>query len=874
LASITSPPRTDAEALVDIVAWSASRAGWQRDALRALIASDRLTKQQIDGLYEHALADAPAAAPIAEVDVRSTTAREVEVILKSVGKPEDVNALASDQTLTFEKSGLTIVYGDNGAGKSGYARILKHACRARIDPKGQAILPNIDAQTPGSPRATIAYTINSRNLQFDWQIDKAAPADLSAISVFDSRTANLHVDGFNEVAYVPYSLDLMQRLAVLAEAIRDKARAAKSALEDQTPQALRAPSIGSETSIAKSIAALNATTTPDAFEAAAMVGSQEAKTLADLKRDLAGDPIATARHLQDASAGLDRFAASIGALCHAGSSATLSELRDLRRSRDATRAAADVTAKNRFATEPLQLVGCDAWRALWEAASRYAKTDGHPDKTFPPQSTDDHCPLCQQPLSDEAVDRFRRFEAFVRDDTRQQAELADKAYADRLEEIRKVVPEPMRLARQLRYIRDHLRDDATYLATASAAIASLNEARRVLRNHSDPTFTAIDIDPASAVSALFALRKQLSDRATAIAADAQSPARIALLNQLRELEARVWLQGMLPDIKAEIDRKKQAVNLDRVVAEAETSVITRKASQLAESLVTNTLRAQFTKEISALGVANLAVELKKEASQAGAARFRVRLIRKPSVAVGAVLSEGEHRCVALAAFLAELATSGGKSAIIFDDPVSSLDHLHRGAVAARLAMEARHRQVIVLTHDIAFLMLLHHCAQEAQTHVGFRCVARGATHAGYCSHEPPFNARPIDDVLTAIESNLSNKTIHYERGDQSEWRNTVRGTLEQLRETWERAVEDFIGPVFKRLAHKVDTSKLSRLTVIKIDDCDAMREGYGRCSELLHSVGESLNPKLPSPDDLKAEIHALRQWHIDLKARQAKVKAK
>ena len=37
-----------------------------------------------------------------------------------------VNALAENQTLKF-CSGLTVVYGDNAAGKSGYIRIFKSA---------------------------------------------------------------------------------------------------------------------------------------------------------------------------------------------------------------------------------------------------------------------------------------------------------------------------------------------------------------------------------------------------------------------------------------------------------------------------------------------------------------------------------------------------------------------------------------------------------------------------------------------------------------------------------------------------------------------------------------------------------------------------
>ncbi len=48
--------------------------------------------------------------------------------------------------------------------------------------------------------------------------------------------------------------------------------------------------------------------------------------------------------------------------------------------------------------------------------------------------------------------------------------------------------------------------------------------------------------------------------------------------------------------------------------------------------------------------------------------------RSAAEPVGKVLSEGEHRCVALAAFLAELSTIDAQSAIVFDDPVSSLDH--------------------------------------------------------------------------------------------------------------------------------------------------------------------------------------------------------
>ena len=81
------------------------------------------------------------------------------------------------------------------------------------------------------------------------------------------------------------------------------------------------------------------------------------------------------------------------------------------------------------------------------------------------------------------------------------------------------------------------------------------------------------------------------------------------------------------------------------------------------------------------------------------------------------MSEGEHRCIALATFLSELSISEHQSSIIFDDPVSSLDHKWRNRIAKRIAIESKIRQVIVFTHDITFLLMLQeHCAKLQLRH--------------------------------------------------------------------------------------------------------------------------------------------------------------
>ncbi len=50
----------------------------------------------------------------------------IGVILKEIRNVQNVNALVQDQRIAVDP-GLTIVYGENGTGKSGYVRLLNKA---------------------------------------------------------------------------------------------------------------------------------------------------------------------------------------------------------------------------------------------------------------------------------------------------------------------------------------------------------------------------------------------------------------------------------------------------------------------------------------------------------------------------------------------------------------------------------------------------------------------------------------------------------------------------------------------------------------------------------------------------------------------------
>ncbi len=220
--------------------------------------------------------------------------------------------------------------------------------------------------------------------------------------------------------------------------------------------------------------------------------------------------------------------------------------------------------------------------------------------------------------------------------------------------------------------------------------------------------------------------------------------------------------------------------------------------------------------------------------------------------------------------MAELATTANKSGIVFDDPVSSLDHMHREAVAKRLITEAAYRQVIVFTHDLAFLFELNRAADNAQPkpQVAISSLSRGSDKAGFCRSEPPFKARRVSDITASLTNQLANERYHFDQGNQDAWRNTVKSVAGTLRDTWEVAVEEVVGHVIRRLSNEVKTPGLIKLTAITVLDCEAMRDGFSRCSELLHSAAAALNRPLPRPEALLAEIEVLSSWSASLRTRQ------
>ena len=330
---------------------------------------------------------------------------------------------------------------------------------------------------------------------------------------------------------------------------------------------------------------------------------------------------------------------------------------------------------------------------------------------------------------------------------------------------------------------------------------------------------------------------------------------------------------VLTEVEEEIARLRQIAVLDMATQDTDTDRITRKATALSRLLVTDAMRDAFASEVSTLGMGDRRVELVQEQSDYGSTKFKVSLIRNPRTRVASIFSEGEHRCVALAAFLAELATAHNHSGLIFDDPVSSLDHDHRSAVAARSVREAiGERQVIVFTHDIPFLMMLDEEARQSGLIPHYQSVSRADDRSGICADGAPGKAQPVPEILEKVERRLDATQSLHSSGRLDEWTDQVKWMTGRLRDTWELAVEGAVAPVFRRFSHKVHTGGLRQLTVLTEQDCSELRNGFGFCSTYCHTDPAETNRPVPNPNTIREEINRLRRWSENVRARQEQVR--
>jgi len=689
-------PRTGIQLLID---WANEQDNWVRAIAAEVIAARRaLSDASIAAAYDMLLAEKglsqgapPNVALLSAGAVAAESAEELRIV--RLANVSGVNALAIGQEITFNPR-LTVLFGENAAGKTGYVRVLKRVASVR---SAQPILGNVHVSSAGKPHATIEYELSGAAKSLEWNDETGVPP-FTRMSVFDSGAVALHVDDDLTYVFTPGELALFLHVhraidAVKARLEREKndaaAKAANPFLHRFQRDAVVYPKIetmGPSTSI------------PELEALASVTAGEEAGLAAMRDRVEALQPRSVETRLQIATSDHDHYGSVLADARAAESFAWGDYNAAVEHARKATDAHA-TASRTAFSGEDIPGIFGDAWQDFIAAGEAYLRATGATGKP----AAGDTCPYCRQDLGAKALALVQKYHGYCNNEPKKVLDAATEAVRRMAAKVTSIPVAATKEACERR--RSAFPDPSAVPASLTSAIAFLGRfdlcraalvAGRPVAEADAVRAAAAELardmvgEVAKAEDAIARLRKQADERKQELENETA---------KLRLLENRLTLRAIVPEVRAYVERAQWAGRAAPLVGRI-TSVmrsVTEQSKLASKELLDRDFERLFQAECAALRAPKVQLDF---AGRKGQAARKKTLV--PDHRLSEILSEGEQKVIALADFLAEAGLHRTTAPVVFDDPVNSLDYKRLQYVVDRIVSLSANRQVIVFTHNIWF----------------------------------------------------------------------------------------------------------------------------------------------------------------------------
>lgn len=678
-----------------LVDWANANDEWVRLLVSEVIATGRaVSTSTIDKAYqlfrqENSL-DKRELPAVEKIDV---VARQDEsappLTLTRLSEVSGVNALVPGAVIEPHE-GLTILYGENGTGKTGYSRIFKALANSRT---ADTILGNIEANPSKGHAAKLDFKLGDEAQALTWKGDRGV-SPFTRMSIFDSPAVTTHVDDDLDYVYTPASLALFNHVTAAIQAVAAQIDTSIKALERGSSDLSVRFQCGS--TIYPLIKNLDASTDLANLKAKAITGDDVDTKLDELAQAVGALRANTIGTQITALKAEQRVLAQAGAAADALMAFDATAYNDAITRRTQLTSDYETFRSELFAAADLPAEPDDTWSQFIESGEIYrqhlVELEAHDS---------DRCLYCRQPLLDPSRDLLSRYSAYLegkiladlRSTNAFLAELKRQAAAVPSDELVVFLSENRNTNDQPFYFAWVDTIERARSALVAAATSGGSASLTLLDMLSQPK-TCIDEALLIVGSSLTNLEDQQQNRTQALA-DKQA--------EYLEYRDAVELGKSWALIEAKFKNAKESDRLNalkRLLPQL-VRMVTELAKTASDQLINQSFDALFLEECDALRAP--ALKLQFVGREGKAQRRKVMSGRhKPSK----VLSEGEQKVLALADFLAEARLAGITAPVIFDDPVSSLDHRRINEVAQRIARLAEENQVIVFTHDILFATTL------------------------------------------------------------------------------------------------------------------------------------------------------------------------
>ena len=841
--------------------WAESNGEWSKLLVSKVVTTEtNLTQQERQVIFDYFLQSIGLKSGLTVPNIIKPTFAPTSknIKLKSLSEVKGVNKLAENQEILFSEN-LTVVYGENGTGKTGYGRILKSL---GFSYETQNIIhSNIYSGTiPKS--ACIKYTSDNNPETFNWN-GSTSISDLETISVFNNNCVQISLSDGRELIVSPIGFHLFN---LVSAELTELTNILNTTIGNHPTQLAWIVNVKQGTPQFNFISTLNANSTEQSLilisdfkpEQEQIIIEKE-KELKDLNKSLLEN------ELKSYNGQISEINSLTTKIQSAEKNLTSKIWQDLinfnaqivELENKAQKGIKDIAEAN-----GIEFYQTNEFQSFIKSAEQYIKLL---EKLNYPNDNDEICVYCRQTLeTDEAKTLLSNYRQLLNDTTQ--------------EELNKIKKNKKLLVEQINQVDVSLifhqpafgTDDKNQILQPKE-ITEYNKTLNLFKT----SVISDKIDALVKFSIDYtAILKFLTDKRNAlqIIADKKTNAITNLSTQEKALQAVIDELKDRKLLSTKIDDAKKAINNLKIVSKLEskrnsfsTNSISRKTTEAREELVKQNFIQLFNEELKSLRKSQIQVEL-NFGTVKGHSRVQQKL--NTSYSLAEILSEGEQKAIALAEFLTELQLDNSKSPVIFDDPVNSLDHNIIDDVSRRLIRLSKERQVVIFTHSILFFNSI---MQKSELH-----SSKGIEFKYYEAHTDLTTTGILHETKTVRKDTFANyettinKILNLPKEEREKQENAlaIEG-YDNLRPAIEVFVEDeMLKNTVKRYRRNVALTSLEKISGGLIDlHKEELNEVFERsCGYITgHSNPEELTAK-PSLQGLKDDLAIVQKIRVAFKS--------
>jgi ABC-type Mn2+/Zn2+ transport system ATPase subunit len=699
---MTSTTTTKKEIVDFLWEWAETNGDWSKLLISKIVSTETdltsLDRQTVFNYFLQSIGLYKGLPPLAIVKpVYTPTSKQIE--LTSLSDVTGVNRLAKNQTINFSKN-LTVIFGENGTGKTGYGRILK-SLGFSYDSNNK-ILSNIFG-TAAAKTATIKYKSNGVDEPpFNWN-GANKNSELENISVFNNNCVQISLSD-RQLIVSPIGFHLFNivtsELSELAKLLNTQLTTYPTALPwavSLTPGTAQHSYITALSTASTEAKLIELSTFETKHEDALKLYESE---LENLNKGLIQSEIQnlTLAHSELVSI-ISKIQNAQTKLNPTNWQALLDlnkEIKELEsKTQTGIKEIAEINGIAFYETEQFQL--------FIKAAENYVKTIGKAE--YP--SEKDNCIYCLQPLDASAKDLLSCYRLLLNDKTEENLQLLKKKKASLIQEVSLI--DVSLSFNQTTFGVDNEQKPIQPTEINQYNI-SLGEFKTMFISDKIDEGSVFKVDYDGYIKFLWAKKEAINT--TLVSKQALllnlGDKEVELKGKISELKDRKLLSTKVSDLKSAIKNHTIVATLSSNVGSFNSYSISRKTTEARDVLVKSNFDTLFKSELKAFRKAHINIDL-NFGTDRGNSKVTHRIMAHSLIDI---LSEGEQKAIALAEFLTELQLDNIKAPVIFDDPVNSLDHNIIDDVARRLLKLSNERQVVIFTHSVLlFNSLLYFCKQ-------------------------------------------------------------------------------------------------------------------------------------------------------------------